>query len=574
METKKPSFWSNLSISFKTALIGCLVIITLLTGAAIFIIAMESSLIEFILNEYDKKIENTFSSQAKVDEDALQVRHSINAKISSGLAGYFVYNFDTGGLKNNLKNLLELPDIVAVQVLDSDGKPFVALWKEGAEIKSGDKIADDKGQDPKKMFSADILYDAKKIGSAALYYTDWQLVEQMRENKAALDKEVDILRKTISDKIQNATYSQGIIFVIVVLFLIVTISLTLKFIVVNRLKKITSGLRDIAEGEGDLTKRLSDKYNDEIGELRKWFNLFVVKIQAIIVDVKKSSEELDSASHGLARLSDQMKNSADTTSKMAGNVSDSSKEMSNNMNSAAAAMEETSTNISMVAAASEEMNVTINQISENTEQALKITVSAVDQTASASKQVDELGIAAKGIEKVLETISEISDQVNLLALNATIEAARAGDAGKGFAVVANEIKDLAKQTALATGEIRGKIEGIQATTQGTVSQIEMIAKVVGEVNSIVSTIATAIEEQSSATREISMNVSQASEGVTEVNHNVAQSNTSVENIATEIGEVTQAAIQISENCTMVSQNAVKLAELSRQLTSMVGRFKI
>jgi methyl-accepting chemotaxis protein len=430
------------------------------------------------------------------------------------------------------------------------------------------------GLDPQKMFSAEISYDKKKIGETMLYYTDQQLIGQMQQNKSTLDKEVDILRKAISDRIANAEYSQGIIFVIVVLCLIVTITLTLKFVVINRLKKITAGLRDIAEGEGDLTKRLSDRYNDEIGELRKWFNIFVEKIQAIITDVKKSSEALDIASDGLAHLSEQMKKSADTTSTMAGSVSNSSKEMSSNMNSVAAAMEETSTNISMVAAASEEMNVTINQISENTEHALKITVSAVEQTASASQQVDELGLAAKGIEKVLETISEISDQVNLLALNATIEAARAGDAGKGFAVVANEIKDLAKQTALATGEIRGKIEGIQATTQGTVSQIERIAKVVDEVNTIVSTIASAIEEQSAATKEIAMNVSQASQGVTEVNHNVAQSNASVGHIANEIGEVTHAAAQISENSNMVSKNAEKLADLSHQLTSMVGRFKV
>lgn len=79
----------------------------------------------------------------------------------------------------------------------------------------------------------------------------------------------------------------------------------------------------------------------------------------------------------------------------------------------------------------------------------------------------------------------------------------------GIPVVVNVIKDLAKQTAMATGKIRGKIEGIQSTTQGTVSQIEMIAKVVGEVNTTVATISSAIEEQSSATKEISMNVSQA-----------------------------------------------------------------
>ena len=574
MDTTKSSFWSNLSISFKTAMIGCLVVVALLVGAANLIISMESSLIGFILSEYEKKIENTFSNQTQHDQTALKMRHSINTKISGGMAGYFVYNFDPEGLKNNLKNLLELPDILAIEVIDNNNKPFVALWKEGAEIQAGDKILDTMAFDPQKMFNADITYNTKKIGSVALYYTDSVLIQQMQESKQDLDKEVGLLRTSISEKFNQAEYFQGGIFFLVVISLILTITLTLKIVVVNRLKKITAGLRDIAEGDGDLTKRLSDRYNDEIGELRKWFNIFVEKIQVIIVDVKKSSAELDSASGGLASLSDQMQTNANKTSAMAGNVSESSNEMSRNMNSVAAAMEETSTNISMVATASEEMNVTINQISENTESALKITASAVEQTASASQQVDELGLAAKGIEKVLETISEISEQVNLLALNATIEAARAGDAGKGFAVVANEIKDLARQTALATGQIKGKIEGIQDTTQGTVTQIERIAKVVSEVNIIVSTIATAIEEQSSATREIAMNVSQASEGVTEVNQNVAQSNTSVGNIAREIGEVTEAATQITENSYMVSQNAEKLSLLSSQLTSMVGRFKV
>ena len=574
MDINKSSFWSNLSISFKTAMISCLVVIALLVGAANIIISMESSLIDFILSEYEKKIENNFSNQSQHDETALQARHLINTKLSAGMAGYFVYNFDAEGLKGNLKNLLELPDILAIQVTDNTDNPFVALWKEGSGIQTGEKILESKNFDTQRMFTTDIIYNTKKIGSATLFYTDRVLIKQMEESKEDLDKEVGLLRNTINDKFDQAEYFQGGIFFLVVIALILTITLTLKIIVVNRLKKITAGLRDIAEGEGDLTSRLSDRYNDEIGELRKWFNIFVEKIQAIIVDVKKSSEDLDTASGGLAKLSDQMQTNANSTSAMAGNVSDSSTEMSRNMNSVAAAMEETSININMVATASEEMNVTISQISGNTEHALKITANAVDQTASASRQVDDLGLAAKGIEKVLETISDISEQVNLLALNATIEAARAGEAGKGFAVVANEIKDLAKQTALATGEIRVKIEGIQDTTQGTVSQIVRISKVVAEVNSIVSTIATAIEEQSSATREISMNVSQASEGVTEVNHNVAQSNASVSNIAHEIGEVTEAATQITENSFMVSQNAEKLGSLSSQLTAMVGRFKV
>lgn len=563
-----------MSISFKTALINSAVVLLLLALVGGFIITRQGSLVQFILVQYQDMIQQIFETQTARDGRSLQERHAINAKICSGMSGYFVYNFDTDGLKNNLKSLLALPDVVVIEVRDADGKPFVALWKDKGQVMTGASVGDGIALDSSKMFSEDIQYDNKTIGKIQFYYTDGLLVQQLQESKQKLQGEVDKLGTVIEGNIRSAKYSQIIAFVLVVCFLILTIFFTLKFIVITRLQDITGNLRDIAEGEGDLTKRLAVTSKDEIGELCSWFNLFVEKIQTIIKDVSVGSQELDGASKSLADLAEYLKQDAAQTSRKAGNVSVSSEGMSDNMNSVAAAMEEAATNINMVASAAEEMNVTICQISENTLQALKITVNAVSQTESASSQVDELGRAAVGIGKVLETISEISEQVNLLALNATIEAARAGEAGKGFAVVANEIKALAKQTAEATGEIKQKIEGIQDSTQGTVSHIEQIAKVVDEVNSIVSTIATSIEEQSAATREIASNVAQASEGITEVNENVAQSNLSVRAISQEIGEVTQAANKISDNSNMVSTSAEKLSHLSNQLNLMVRRFKI
>ena len=109
-------------------------------------------------------------------------------------------------------------------------------------------------------------------------------------------------------------------------------------------------------------------------------------------------------------------------------------------------------------------------IASNSETARDIAQKAVAEVNGTAERIDLLGNAVNEIGKVTEMITEISEQTNLLALNATIEAARAGEAGKGFAVVANEIKELAWQTAQATGEIRSKIETIQTTTDDTVQR--------------------------------------------------------------------------------------------------------
>jgi methyl-accepting chemotaxis protein len=188
--------------------------------------------------------------------------------------------------------------------------------------------------------------------------------------------------------------------------------------------------------------------------------------------------------------------------------------------------------------------------------------------------VDELGSAANEIGKVVETITEISEQVNLLALNATIEAARAGEAGRGFAVVANEIKDLAKQTAEATLEIKGKIGAIQGSTAETVTEIDQISKIINDVNEIVTIIATAVEEQSVTTKEIAGNVAQASQGIQEVNENVAQSSSVSAEIASDISGVNQSAGEISSSSAQVNLSAEELNRMGVKLNEMVGKFKV
>lgn len=329
-----------------------------------------------------------------------------------------------------------------------------------------------------------------------------------------------------------------------------------------------------AMSEGDLTRTLDIDQKDEIGNLAIALNKMAGNFRKMFNDILSSVDTIASSSTELSAVSQQLSSGAEQTSNKSNQVSEAAEQMSSNMNSVAAACEQSSTNVQMVAAASEQMSATINEISGNTEKGRLITNGAVSQANLVSTRVAELGKAAVAVGKVTETINDISEQTNLLALNATIEAARAGEAGKGFAVVANEIKDLAKQTAEATQDIRLKIEGIQNSTESTVTEIDQIEKVITDVDEIVGTIATAVEEQSASTKEIANNVNQAAQGIQDVNEKVAESSTVSATIATDVKSVNQASDEIANGSVQVNQSAGELSCLAEDLKRMMAQFKV
>ncbi|MBU4132489.1 MAG: Cache 3/Cache 2 fusion domain-containing protein [Proteobacteria bacterium] len=362
----------------------------------------------------------------------------------------------------------------------------------------------------------------------------------------------------------------GVIVLVIVGVLIFMVSLQ----IIKPINDAVAGLKDISEGQGDLTKRLTVTSQDEVGVLSKAFNLFIDKLQTMIKDITQGVGTLSSSSTELTSIAEGMSSSARHTSEKANTVAAAAEEMTANMNSVSAAMEQSSTNVNTVASAAEEMSSTINEIARNAEKARDISMNAVAKVNESTTKMNELGAAAQAIGQVVETITDISEQVNLLSLNATIEAARAGDAGKGFAVVANEIKDLAKQTSEASMDIKAKIGNIQDSSTSTLAGMGEVSKVISEVSDIVATIATAVEEQSSATREIAENISQASTGIEEVNQNVSQSSMVAVEITRDISDVNQSSTEMADRSGEVKLSAEDLSKLAAQLDQMVGRFKI
>ncbi|ETR70801.1 MAG: methyl-accepting chemotaxis protein [Candidatus Magnetoglobus multicellularis str. Araruama] len=391
-------------------------------------------------------------------------------------------------------------------------------------------------------------------------------------------------RDVVSDAVDNGNKSimkntkklKSIVLMVSVIAAIVGVFLAfiIAMSIVRPVNDANRMLKDIAQGEGDLSQRMEVLTKDEISELAGWFNVFIKKIQGIIIEVNKVTASLVTSSDEISSVSGLLKENTQDSVNRSTNVAGDSEKMSGSINSVATAAEEANSNISVMAASTEEMSASISEISSNASNAQRITKTAVSNMQNASKRINELGGAANEIGTVTETITDISEQTNLLALNATIEAARAGEAGKGFAVVANEIKELAKQTAVATNEIKMKIDTIQSTTQTSVSEIELVSKVIHEVDDFITTIAVSIEQQSSVTKEIANNVAHVSSGFQEISNNASEISVGSDRITKNIIEVKNSSLACSDESQKLSINASTLNGLSDQLKKIVGQFKV
>lgn len=442
----------------------------------------------------------------------------------------------------------------------------------------------------KKVESSEMLAPiGKEISSASLLFKGMLIKYHDEEVKSALilkqmEKQQADLYNNLSnlgnltiekmEKVEKAAKITIVIFVAVAVLLGAGLSFLIARTIVKPILTIAQGLKDIAQGEGDLTMRINITSKDELGELAKWFNLFMQKLQEMVTDIAGNAIVLKHSARDMSNLSRSMSSGSDEISKGLNSVAASTEEMSCSMNSVAATSAMAASNVSMVTDSTDQMTSTINGIAQNAQTARQITSKAVTVSNSTSVNIGKMRALAGEIGKVTNMISEISQQTNLLALNATIEAARAGESGRGFAVVANEIKELAKHASDATLQIRTQIGSVQSSTEEMVGDIAQVVDVIGDIDNIVSSIAAAVEEQSSLTNEIAMNISQVSQGISDVNEHVSQTSIVACDIAKDIGSVNHLGSTIAKSTVKVNGSAAELSSLAEKLQEMVSRFKV
>ena len=312
------------------------------------------------------------------------------------------------------------------------------------------------------------------------------------------------------------------------------------------LRALRHRLGDIADGDGDLTRRVDDSGQDEITATATSFNRFAARMQELVREVGAAGSQVATTAAQIGQVSLSLQDGASRTSDQA--------------TTAASGADDITTLVTAMAEAADQMNEAIGEISTNTSAAAQIAEGGVRTALEVDATVTRLGTSSDEIRSVVKLINTIAEQTNLLALNATIEAARAGEAGKGFAVVAGEVKELSQQTAKATEDIARQIEAIRGGSAEAADAIARIQTVVGEISAIQLTVASAIEEQTATTTELARNITDTVSGARA--------------IAASIATVAQTAQQTTGYATTTRTSADTLTDASARLQEIISAYRI
>ncbi|MBA6381645.1 methyl-accepting chemotaxis protein [Colwellia sp. BRX10-6] len=366
-----------------------------------------------------------------------------------------------------------------------------------------------------------------------------------------------------SDEILAPAYNMSQT-ITVIAFIMVTLFIAIGFWLANRIvqpiNRVAEGLRDIAQGDGNLTKRLEIIGQDEISELAQWFNQFLDSIHQLVVDIKTCASTLNVVANqsgiqiaDVKAVSHKQEQSIDNVNNLIATMTDIAHQTSNDC-------QESSTTIMKTEEYSKKgislISVTVSE------------VSSLNQSLSESSQsMKSLELESENITKILDVIRSIAEQTNLLALNAAIEAARAGEQGRGFAVVADEVRTLAQRS-------RGATEEIDAVLMNLLDKTRVVSQQMGVNVEQSKQAINKIEQANQSFNEISTLVGQMKVNISRITQAADQQCSSSDLINDDISGINQSAKGIVNTADTLADGSNDLLVLSKDLTNLVGRFKV
>jgi len=409
-------------------------------------------------------------------------------------------------------------------------------------------------------------------------------------------------------------------FTVMLAIIVTALVAVIIFMVLSRTTKpitlVADNLKDISEGEGDLTRTILIKSNDEIGQLAHYFNNTLEKIKNLVLSIKKEAEKLSAIGTDLAS---NMNETAAAVNEITANIQSikgrvinqsasvtetnaTMEQVTENINKLNINIEEQSSHVTQASAAIEEMVANIHSV---TDTLVKNTVnvntlkeaSEIGRTGLQEVSSDIMVIAreSEGLMEINSVMENIASQTNLLSMNAAIEAAHAGEAGKGFAVVADEIRKLAESSGVQSKtigsvlkKIKGSIDKITISTNNVLNKFEAIDSSVKTVVQQEDVIRRAMEEQGEGskqildgisnvngiTRQVKTGSSEMLEGAKEVIHESSNLEKVTQEITGGMNEMASGADQINVAVTQVNEITIKNREGIDTLLREVSRFKV
>jgi methyl-accepting chemotaxis protein len=425
--------------------------------------------------------------------------------------------------------------------------------------------------------------------------------QKIGDGKEAMDafREVNSKILTDIDKLTNdawedskssAKQAQMIMMVgggIILLFSILS-ALILNRVIVRPIKRVNKQLKEIAEGEGDLTRELTIKSNDELGEFAQSFNQMTANLRNLIRQVGSSTEQVAASAEELSATSEQASTASELIATTTQEVSAGTEKQVSSVEESSKAIHEMSAGVQQIAANANSASSKAIKTSETATEGNEAIQTAVKQMNSINHTVSELAQLIKGlgdrsnqIGEIVEVITDIAEQTNLLALNAAIEAARAGEHGRGFAVVADEVRKLAEQSSGSAQQITELISTIQGETTKAVQSMELGTKEVADGINVVNSAGHSFETIRHSINEVTQQiqeVSAASKQLTLSTEKVVSSIDLISEVAETTSSGTQnvsaAAQEQLASMEEISASASSLSKMAEDLQYLIGKFKV